>query len=246
MFRQPSDLSAVSENEKHDAASDLESNGTSRTYTNATGRSFSWKIEDPRKQHSLRIVLACGLVILPMLAFTIALVYIVFTNLLDHTPCPYPDLCPGPELLNTTSGSYYYVDFSATRLAFLASLSSSISFSLVSILMSIYAYSIARDLLYSSMSTDREKLLPSPYQMSVLIRLLNADLLMLWELFTRKIEEIFWKKERSEEAGKGGGGDKKFPHLLRASVLFFLFIIFARYVPLLLVVFHVRQTSYRK
>ncbi|KAF2266170.1 hypothetical protein CC78DRAFT_160888 [Lojkania enalia] len=190
---------------------DLEANSSSLAPVRR--RWISWR------PHTSKIILACSLIVIPITTFTIALLWIVFTNLLGKTDCPYPDLCPGSDLLNTTSNGVYYIDYSATRLAFLASLSSSISFSLVNILMAIYGYLIARQLLGYSENKGNERLLPSPYQTSILIRVLNAEILTLYDLITERIKDVFWRRERSGER------KQKSPRILRSSILVFLLCI---------------------
>ncbi|KAF2744677.1 hypothetical protein M011DRAFT_408147 [Sporormia fimetaria CBS 119925] len=219
VFQYPPKLPTVEDRTLSEASSRVPTADRQRSFF--TALTFS----NERKQHASKIVLSCSLIVLPLVAFTVALLWIVFRNLVDQTPCPFPDLCPGSDLLNATDKQYYYVDFSATRLAFLASLSSSISFSLVGVVMSMYAYIIAKDLLSVSTSPGPSEQLPSPYQTSVLIRLLNAELLMLWEIFWRKVEEIFWNKERSEN--DKAKSVRQFPSMVRASVLFLLFALFA-------------------
>jgi hypothetical protein len=59
-------------------------------------------------------MLACCLIVIPMVAFTITLFCIVFSNGVSLDHCPYPDLCPA----NSTGPAYYYVDFPVGRLAF--------------------------------------------------------------------------------------------------------------------------------
>lgn len=212
----PGTLWTIEEKEHEDISTTIQAKGISKTRT--------WGLGNGWRTHTQKILLACGLIVAPMFAFTIALVWIVFANLLNQRPCPFPDLCPGPELLNTTGDFYYYVDFPATRLAFLASLSSSISFSLVSIVMSIYAYSIAKELLDSSMGPNQGQSLPSPYQMSVLIRLLNAEILTFWELGCAKFSEIFWRRERSQD----GERVQRSPRMVKASIGIFVFSLLAR------------------
>ncbi|KAF2744962.1 hypothetical protein M011DRAFT_460452 [Sporormia fimetaria CBS 119925] len=162
-------------------------------------RTFSELSGSMRKPYSRKIFIACGLVVLPMLAFTVAIVWVVFANRLERADCPYPELCPGSHLLNTTSSSMYYVDYSAGRLAFISSLSATISFALVSILMMIYAYTTASELLQSTEQDSRRDVLPSPYQVSILLRVLNAEILVLMELGWERLTRIFWNKERSRD-----------------------------------------------
>lgn len=105
------------------------------------------------------------------------------SNRLDEGRCPYSDLCPDPGLLNSNmSSKNHYIAFPAGQLAFISSLSSTISFSLVGILMIIYVYSTVSELLIDEKDKAGRPSLPSPYQFSIIVRLLNAEVLALWEV----------------------------------------------------------------
>lgn len=144
--------------------------------------------------------------------------------------CPYPELCPGPDILNTSSKTYYHVDYPAARLVFISSWSSTVSLSFVSMQMTLFGYLIASRMLRASSADDQVKL-PSPYQTSILMRVLNADLLVLWDQGTRKLKKVFWASEQSSDSV-----DARSPQLVRASVMMFLFCLFGRYVSCLGVV----------
>jgi hypothetical protein len=66
----------------------------------------------------------------------------------DLSLCPYLDT-PGPA-----NSLYHYVDFPAGRLAFILSSSSTISFALVGVLMSMYGYVDASQILHASVGHD--------------------------------------------------------------------------------------------
>ncbi|KAF2650131.1 hypothetical protein K491DRAFT_149337 [Lophiostoma macrostomum CBS 122681] len=142
--------------------------------------------------HARNILLQCLLVTTPMLASSIAVLYIVYAHLIEGD-CPTAELCPGSELANTTSKGYYYVDFPAARLAFVSSLSSTVSFTLVGFFMTTYAYVNAAALLHASDNADQASL-PTPHQMSVLLKVLNAEMMVLYTLATSKLKRIFWNK----------------------------------------------------
>ncbi|KAF2110525.1 hypothetical protein BDV96DRAFT_635562 [Lophiotrema nucula] len=173
--------------------------------------------------HARRILLACSIVVIPMMVFTIIMIWAVFAHSLGRSDCPFPELCPGQDLVNSTLAAHYYIDFSAGRLAFISSLSSTISFALVSVLMMIYAYSTASQLLNSSEDHSRQKVLPSPYQTSMLIRVLNAEMLALYELAESKIKSMFWHSERSSDAKRKA----RAPGTLQSGILVLLLCIAA-------------------
>ncbi|KAF2195565.1 hypothetical protein K469DRAFT_649646 [Zopfia rhizophila CBS 207.26] len=148
-------------------------------------------------QHTRKIILQCLLVTTPMLASSIIVLYIVYAQLIEEG-CPSQELCPGPNLTNVTLKTHYYVDFPAARLAFISSWSSTVSFALVGFLMAIYAYTNAATLLDASENADQESL-PSPHQMSVLLRILNAELIVLYSLATSKLRKVFWDRAKDDD-----------------------------------------------
>lgn len=131
-----------------------------------------------------------------MLASSVVIIWIVYANLV-RTECPNQELCPGPDLINVTSKDTYYVDFPAASLAFISSWSSTFSFALVGYLMAMCAYATAASLLRASEKADQESL-PSPHQMSVMLRILNAELMMLWSLAVSKVNQVFWHRVKDD------------------------------------------------
>jgi hypothetical protein len=169
--------------------------------------------------HTKHILLASSVVVVPMVTFTAVLLVLVFDNLGDHLYCPYEEICPESPVVNGTSPSHYYVDFPATRLVFVSSLSSTISFALVGALMSIYAYCAAARLTEASVSANQNKRLPTSYQTSLLVRLLNADYLSLWELS----RQPFLSGTKARCYAKTAK-----PTILRASILVLCLAVLAR------------------
>ncbi|KAL5446676.1 hypothetical protein PMIN07_001393 [Paraphaeosphaeria minitans] len=198
--------------------SEVEAQSISCTESSANSAK-SW-MRNPWRAHTRKIFLACGIVVIPMIAFTIAIIWVVFANLINENRCPYPELCPGRDILNASSKHYYYVDYPAARLVFISSWSSTVSLSFVGMLMTLFGYLIASQMLRTS-SAEQSTRLPSPYQTSILMRVLNADLFALWDLGTNKVKAMFWKKEKSNDSGNA-----RSPPLLRSAILVFLFCLF--------------------
>lgn len=176
-----------------------------------------------RKTHLGKILWGCALVVIPMIAFTIVILALVFSNIVDDFKCPHVEICPESPLVNTTSRSHYYIDCPAARLVWISSFSSTVSFVLVGIIMTMFAYHSAAQLLHASSQPNAPERLLSPYQTSLLIRVLNADYLSLWDtlLYSR------WKSSKRGEAKdlKSAKGDRK---ILRASIVVFCLGIFGR------------------
>jgi hypothetical protein len=172
------------------------------------------------KSHSRKIVVYCLLITTPMIASSLAIARIVYANLVNEN-CPFEELCPGSDVIGATSASYFYVDFPAARLALISSASSTLSFTLIGYLMTITTYNTAASLLRTSKTGLHEEL-PSPYQLSVLLRVLNAELMVLWTLAWSKVRRVFWHGERT--------GDSRPPHILRTGVVVLITGIIARFV----------------
>lgn len=169
-----------------------------------------------------KIILACALVCVPMIAFTITIICIVFIHQVDLNYCPSPNLCYKPHAGVKAESSDYYVDFPVGRLAFVSSLSSTISFTLVAALMMIYGYVAAHQLFGKSCSTDEHGTLPSPYEFTVIIRLLNAEVFVLWAMRDRLLSNLFgWRYTRRQAKSLESP-------LLRQSLLVFFFALFSR------------------
>ncbi|KAH7371540.1 hypothetical protein BKA66DRAFT_590917 [Pyrenochaeta sp. MPI-SDFR-AT-0127] len=190
----------------------------------------------PRGVHIRKIISQCLIVAIPMLASSLLIISIVYANLINQN-CPFAELCPEPSALNVTSKDYYYIDFPAARLAIISSGSSTISFALVGFLMAIYAYTNAASLLRASEKADHESL-PSPYQMSILLKVLNAEFMVLWDLTLAKLMRVFWKRERDNDSSS------RSPSLLGNGVIvLFAGVIASIFVQAADVYFHVAAES---
>lgn len=180
----------------------------------------------PWKGHNRRIVLVCCLIFLPMTAFTITILSLIFANRINELACPIPELCPGPGVFNVTNtATHYIVDFPAAQLVFIASWSSTLSFSLISTIMTIYAYTTARQLLaLSDSSKEAGSAFLTPYQLGILIRVLNAELMVLWSMMCHLLKDIFWRRSRSEARVR-----RKAP-IVQTGIIVFLVALLGRYV----------------
>ena len=73
------------------------------------------------------ILLLCLLVTVPMVAFTVTVLFLVFGYKIDDMKCAYQELCSKEGLSNgTNTMDNYYVDFPAARLVFISSWSSTV------------------------------------------------------------------------------------------------------------------------
>jgi hypothetical protein len=172
------------------------------------------------------ISVAWFIVVLLPVAFTSVFLVFVFANTVNNPWCSFEDLCATLGLLNATSKSSYYVDFSVTSLVFTTSRSSTIGFALVGVLMTMYGYSIAAQLLWESASEQRTGTGLTPYQISLLIRTLGAEMLALWELSEpkgrRALRRVRSKKEQPVS-----------PAALRKAAAILCLDVFGRYANIL-------------
>lgn len=157
----------------------------------------------PWTLHVRKVLYACSLVTVPMFAFTIALSWLVFANRVDLNHCPYPNLCRNFNSQATLEGRNYFVDFPVGRLAFVSSLSATLSFTLIAAFMAMYGHTVARQLMETTRNEHRDNL-PSPHNLAVIVRLLNAEVFLLGDLFLEYVSQRFrrspaTKRERRSE-----------------------------------------------
>ena len=152
-----------------------------------------------------------------MIGFTITILSLVFRYRVKAATCPYPELCPA-TLNHTTSTAYYYVNVASATLAFVASWSSTISFSLVGLLMSLFSYIVAWQLVDGSADAQKElSILPTPYQMNFIIRFLNGEVLAFMDIISYRAGKLFSRSKR------GAPEKQATSKILRAAIFAFLF-----------------------
>ena len=123
----------------------------------------------------LEIGFASALLIVPMFTLAALLIGLVYKYRM-------PDQLSSYSLDNQTAlplGSAYYVNYSSTTLVYIASLSSTLSTLLIPAAMLLYSFVLANDLAKKS---DRAAVsnLPSPFQLNMLIKMVDGQLLVLW------------------------------------------------------------------
>ncbi len=135
--------------------------------------------KQPRKGimdgQNLDILLASALLTLPMLILGIALMSMVHKyQMPDHSSTYSTGNRTGIAL-----GSAYYVNISSSRLANVSSIASTVSMLLMSAAMVLFSYSLSRRLT-ENCDQHRESTLPSPYQLTIMIKLVGGQPLALW------------------------------------------------------------------
>ncbi|KAL9594914.1 MAG: hypothetical protein Q9219_006769 [cf. Caloplaca sp. 3 TL-2023] len=135
------------------------------------------------------IALASATILIPTLGLSAILLALVYSHQMPNNSSTYT---VGNETAKPL-GSAYYVDYSATTLVYIASLSSTAATLLLSAVMLLSSYVFASSLSKRSDSGE-DSLLPSPYQLELLIRMVEGRLTVLWSyvlyLFSSKKERI--------------------------------------------------------
>jgi hypothetical protein len=121
------------------------------------------------------LVRECALLVLPMVIFSAILLGLVFQYQWHRHHAPLSGLNLSPEFSN----SIFYVDYSATRLLLVASLSSSTVFAFTGSFMTLLSLLLAADMIRNSREPFID-LLPSPYQLALVIDLLDGKKGALW------------------------------------------------------------------
>ncbi|KAL9123749.1 MAG: hypothetical protein Q9217_006851 [Psora testacea] len=136
--------------------------------------------------------LASMLLILPMVTLTGVLIALVFAYQMPYNRSSY-------SINNATAlplGQAYYVHYSSTTLVYIASLSSTLSTLLISAAMLLYSFSLAHDVARNSDQATASKL-PSPYQLELLIRMIEGRLMVLWSYFgTKSVQYLELRPEQ--------------------------------------------------
>jgi hypothetical protein len=181
------------------------------------------------KDHNKEIVIACSLVLLPMVGFSVLILGLVFDNRFSLNECPSPELCHNVNSPDLLRGFNYYVDLPVGRLAFISSLSATISFSCVAALMTLYAFSTARHLTTTHELSGEFEKNPSPHDITLIIRLLDADTSLLWELATR-----FFKRSTVHPHDGSSKKQARKPRVFYACISVFSLCLLGGYVRLTL------------
>ena len=126
----------------------------------------------------LDIAAASAMLILPMLVVTAVLLALIFMHRMPSEGSTYSY----SNLTNLPLGSALYVDYSPTTLVYIASLSSTLSTILISAAMILFSYSLARNMARNSDSNEGTQL-PSPFQLQLLIRVVDGRLGALLSYF---------------------------------------------------------------
>lgn len=171
------------------------------------GKKQAWKgIMGGQK---FEIWLASTMVILPMVVLSMLFVGLIYAYQM-------PDLSSFYSINNGTAlplGSAYYVDYSSTTLVYLASISSTLATLLISAAMLLYSFSVAHNIARKS-DQNAPLDLPTPYQLGLLIRLIEGRLIVLWTY----VQYVFGSKQRRTTLA---------PVLRQAMVRMVLLVLFA-------------------
>ena len=135
----------------------------------------SQPLDSKMSGQKLEIGFASALLIVPMLTLATILIGLVYRHRM-------PDHFSSYSLDNQTAlplGSAYYVNYSSTTLVYIASLSSTLSTLLIPAAMLLYSFVLANDLAKDSDQAAVSNL-PSPFQLDMLIKMVEGRLMALW------------------------------------------------------------------
>jgi hypothetical protein len=136
------------------------------------------------------ILLHATLLTLPMLVFSGALLGLVFAYRIRPSQSDIDGLGLGSGLYES---GVIYVDFSATRLIFIASWSSTAAPLLIGSALILFSYPAAQTLFQSTRASIRASL-PTPYQVSLILQMLSGGGVgALWNWFKYLTS---WRKTR--------------------------------------------------
>ena len=141
------------------------------------------QIKEPKKSkkdgiiggQKLEMLLASTLLIVPLAALTAMLIGLVIDRRMPDNNSTYSHDNRTALPLETA----YFVNYSSTTLVYIASLSSTLATLLIGPAMLLFSFSLARDIGKNSDEGAISKL-PSPYQLELLIRLIDGKLMVLW------------------------------------------------------------------
>ncbi|EXJ53923.1 hypothetical protein A1O7_09259 [Cladophialophora yegresii CBS 114405] len=126
------------------------------------------------RDYKKEIILTCLLLLLP-LPLSAVLMYLIYANLQPRSQdLGFPDSITADNTDRPLSKQDYYVNYSATRLVFISSLSSTLALALVPVAMTLFAYMAAFTLQKASRARKMAHL-PSPFQFELTIRLLGGS-----------------------------------------------------------------------
>ncbi|KAL8866507.1 MAG: hypothetical protein Q9174_006264, partial [Haloplaca sp. 1 TL-2023] len=137
-----------------------------------------------------------------------------------------PTISPGSfysndERVNVPLGSAVYSKIPSTQLTFIASLSSTLSTAVLPAIMALFSYTIANNIAHNSDAENRDRL-PSPYQLELLINVVNGSLRTFWSF----LKYTFGPKRRRVRV---------IPDLWLACCMFFVITLIAYDPPTFLV-----------
>lgn len=168
---------------------------------------------------NLEILRTFAIIFFPLSALSVALIIIVQVLRIQKSELPSLSvLNPGVE---ESEAGAYFVRVNSSTLTLLASYCSSIAPILATFVMILLSYPISRHLLSISESRNEGEL-PTPYQVGLLITLLNGDLGGLWNWLKYT---FVWHKRRKLAAP------------VIASAFAFLIALFLGYSPKLFLCF---------
>ena len=182
-----------------------------------------------KQDYKTEIILACLLLLLP-LPLSAVLMYLIYVNLQPRNQYfGFPDSLTVDNTNRSLSNQEYYVNYSATRLVFISSLSSTLALALVPVAMTLFAYMAAFTLQKAS-NTGKICNLPSPFQFELTVQLLGGNITALY----RYLKYIFRRKQKRMAA---------VPVLNTSALVLALMLVLALCITLVDAFLHIRTST---
>jgi len=181
---------SISQEEKSDPGVSYNETGVRSQYSSAVNLPDSSTVyradacEDfthvkPYESIFRRLVWPATVICVPMLLLSVALLYVVFHHLIEPVENVFD---PNSGLENFNDHRYLLVNFSATKLVFVASFLSTMAPLLAGCILQLTGVLVYRELIKTS-HVRHFAILPTPYQMSLLVGVLSASYEQLYNAF---------------------------------------------------------------
>lgn len=172
------------------AADEGDGNSSQQTKSRASPDRPRWFLPT-----AAQIIISAAVISIPLVLLSVILLVIIFRYRLQNTRSSSSSALSSN--IPQDEANVYYVNFSATKLVLLASLSSSTAPLLTNFFLTLVSYPVSRRILTLS-SKRKLTRLPTPHQLGLLIYTLNGGFGALWKW----AEHVFRKRETTVDVVK--------------------------------------------
>ena len=138
-------------------------------------------LQSPKKTNGMKsdtgyLSIAFGIVSLPLVVISALLVILLFRYRIQHNQI---GLLEFQDEMEADEKGVFYTTINSTTFVLLASFSSTLGHVMIGFFMSLLSYPISQRFLRHSRTKSVQQL-PTPYQLTLLIGCLNANIMSLW------------------------------------------------------------------